>query len=174
MDKETINKELVERHDSFVNFLLKLSEPEFSQSKNDKWTAGQQLEHIYLSVKPLRQVLSLPKGMLQIVFGSSNRESKDYEALVKKYTAILENGGRASTRFTPKKVPFEKRQKLKNALAKEVGSLCSKIDKFSEKDLETYVLPHPLLGKLTIREMLYFTMYHVDHHYAITNRNLNV
>jgi hypothetical protein len=25
-------------------------------------------------------------------------------------------------------------------------------------------LPHPLLGKLTLREMLYFTAYHADHH----------
>jgi hypothetical protein len=34
------------------------------------------------------------------------------------------------------------------------------------------VLPHPLLGKLTIREMLYFTVYHGEHHRLHTEQNL--
>ncbi len=33
-----------------------------------------------------------------------------------------------------------------------------------EEDLDRYVLPHPLLGKLTLREMLCFTLYHNYHH----------
>ncbi len=43
-------------------------------------------------------------------------------------------------------------------------TLCSKLEKFDEIERDTYILPHPLLGKLTIREMLYFTIYHVAHH----------
>jgi hypothetical protein len=34
------------------------------------------------------------------------------------------------------------------------------------------ILPHPLLGKITIREMLYFTAYHVQHHENIIKRDL--
>ena len=33
-----------------------------------------------------------------------------------------------------------------------------------DTDLDKYFLPHPLLGKLTIREMLFFTLYHDRHH----------
>jgi hypothetical protein len=33
-----------------------------------------------------------------------------------------------------------------------------------EADLDRYLLPHPLLGKLTLREMLHFTLYHNYHH----------
>ena len=47
-----------------------------------------------------------------------------------------------------------------------------RIDSFSEKDLDNYILPHPLLGKLTIREMLFFTIYHVQHHEVLTLKNL--
>ena len=43
-------------------------------------------------------------------------------------------------------------------------SLNKKIELFSEQDLDSHILPHPLLGKLTFREMLYFTIYHVQHH----------
>jgi hypothetical protein len=46
------------------------------------------------------------------------------------------------------------------------------MDKFSEAQLDEYVLPHPILGKLTIREMLYFTIYHATHHHLATLKNL--
>ena len=34
----------------------------------------------------------------------------------------------------------------------------------SEHKLDRCILPHPLLGKLTLREMIYFTIYHMEHH----------
>ncbi len=43
-------------------------------------------------------------------------------------------------------------------------SLCSKVDTCSKGQLDTFILPHPLLGKVTLREMLYSTIYHVQHH----------
>jgi len=33
------------------------------------------------------------------------------------------------------------------------------------------LLPHPLLGKVTVREMLYFTIHHVQHHHALVERD---
>ena len=38
-------------------------------------------------------------------------------------------------------------------------------------DLDAVLLPHPLLGKLTVREMLFFTVYHVQHHRALVERD---
>jgi hypothetical protein len=38
--------------------------------------------------------------------------------------------------------------------------------------LDLLILPHPLLGKLTLREMLYFTLYHVEHHEKQVLENL--
>jgi DinB superfamily len=172
MDKETIKNKLSESHNSFVDFVFGLTEVEFLNGKNDKWTAGQQFEHIYLGVKPVRQILSLPKFMLKLIWGQANRESKDYDELVKKYLIKLENGGRVTGRFIPKTVSIEKGGKLKVTLLKEVNNLCSKLDKFTESELDKYILPHPLLGKLTVREMLYFTIYHVGHHHELTKRNL--
>ena len=42
--------------------------------------------------------------------------------------------------------------------------LIAKIEKQTESDLDKYILPHPLLGKVTLREMLYFTIHHNEHH----------
>ena len=33
-----------------------------------------------------------------------------------------------------------------------------------EKQLDHFLLPHPLLGKITLREMLFFSAYHIQHH----------
>ncbi|MGH7601660.1 MAG: DinB family protein, partial [bacterium] len=38
------------------------------------------------------------------------------------------------------------------------------LQRWDENSLDKYLLPHPLMGKLTIREMLFFTLYHDVHH----------
>ena len=38
-------------------------------------------------------------------------------------------------------------------LVKEEKRLAKKIQKWTESDLDTYPLPHPLLGKMTTREI---------------------
>ena len=39
-----------------------------------------------------------------------------------------------------------------------------------KKQLDTYILPHPVIGKLSIREMLYFTHLHTVHHCEIIKK----
>jgi hypothetical protein len=172
MDKKELKKKLLENHKSFIQFVIGLTSDEFSKSNNEKWTAGQQLEHIFLGVKPVRQILSLPKFLIKLICGQANRKSKNYDELVKKYQHKLENGGRATGRFIPKSVDIDRGQKLTTKLTNEVEKLCAKLDKYSESELDKYILPHPLLGKLTLREMLFFTIYHVEHHEELTKRNL--
>ncbi|MBK9256536.1 MAG: DinB family protein [Saprospiraceae bacterium] len=173
MDIQTIKKLLTENHDSFTAYMGSLTGEEFVRSKNEKWTAGQHLEHICLSVKPVRQILSLPKFIPKWIWGLANRKSKSYEELVQKYLLKLENGGRSTGRFIPKNVKNENAEKLKATLKKEIETLCQKIDNYKEEELDKYVIPHPLMGKLTVREMLYFTIYHVEHHKKSAKRNLD-
>jgi uncharacterized damage-inducible protein DinB len=48
-----------------------------------------------------------------------------------------------------------------------MGQLYAKnVERWSEKELDKRQLPHPLMGKLTLREMLFFTHYHTLHHGA--------
>ena len=164
MNKPEIIEKLNENHTEFIHYIETLSEEEFIYSKNDKWSAGQQLDHIIRAVKPLTQGFILPGFVLGFMFGKSNRPSKSYDELVKKYHSKLEAGGRASGRFIPPKISYSQRESLLKKLNALNSTLSKQVNKFSEKDLNTYILPHPLLGKLTIREMLYFTAYHVEHH----------
>lgn len=174
MDKKEIQHKLIDTHNLFTEFVFGLSEAEFLNNNNNKWSAGQQAEHIYLSIKPLRQALSFPKVFLSIIWGKANRTSKSYDELVEKYKLKLKNGGQATGRFIPITVSVEKGKKIQAALLAEVRELCSKLEKFTEKELDEYILPHPLLGKLTLREMLFFTIYHAAHHQNLTKQNLSV
>lgn len=54
-----------------------------------------------------------------------------------------------------------------------LDQLIKSIQKYSEQELDQTILPHPLLGKITLREMLYFTIYHVEHHHHLTKNNLS-
>ena len=42
----------------------------------------------------------------------------------------------------------------------------------TEEELDTYLIPHPLIGKMTLRELLFFTVYHIGHHLK-TIKNIN-
>lgn len=172
MNKQEIINKLLTNHQDFAGFAMNLSDDDFTFSNNGKWTAGQQLDHICCGVKPLTQGFMLPKFAFGLLFGKAGKDSLDYDELVEKYQTVLANGGKASGRFIPKDIPVSEKEKLKNNLLRSVESLIKSLEKFSENDLDKYRLPHPLLGKLTVREMLYFTIYHVEHHHKAALRNL--
>src|SRR5205085_4225714 len=101
--------------------------------------------------------MSLPRLPVRIMFGKATKPSSTYEQLVNAYHHKLQSGYKASAPYVPKSVGADQKEKLITALNAKVNSLCSKIESFTESELDTLRLPHPLLGKLTMREMLYFT-----------------
>ncbi len=172
MNIEEIKKQLTDNHNDFIKIISSLSEKEFMFSVNDKWTAGQQLHHIVLSVSPLTKIFFLPSFMIKLIFGKANRTSKDYDSLIKKYLIKIDQGGKATKRFVPPTVEYMGREKLISQLTALIKKLVNQLEGFSEKQLDDLILPHPLLGKLTVREMFMFSVYHVQHHQKITLRNL--
>ncbi|HNR73411.1 MAG TPA: DinB family protein [Cyclobacteriaceae bacterium] len=171
--KPELTTTLLTNHQEFQSYLAGLNAEQLVISKNNKWSAVQQLEHICLSVQPVRLAFTLPKFLLRALFGKANRASRTYTELISKYKAKLQAGGRTSGRFIPATSNVKNYQRLNVRLTKEVKGLAAKINRFSEAELDLYILPHPLLGKLTLREMICFTCYHVQHHQELTKQNLS-
>jgi hypothetical protein len=163
-DKQQIVAALNEKIDAFNKYISQLNKEQFEISANGKWSAGQNLDHLIRAIKPLQVAYSLPKFALVVLFGKANRPPRTYDELVIKYKAKLNAGGKASGPFIPPAVDFEKKDRLLKKYATQKQKLIKKIEKQSETDLDKYILPHPLLGKLTLREMLYFTIHHNEHH----------
>lgn len=172
MDIKEIQEQLITRHRDFIHDLRPLIEAEFLYAPEGKWNAGQQADHIRMSVRPLKQALMLPAFMIRMLFGKANRPSRSYDELVARYQERLQGGGQAPARFRPKGCSFEGRVALAKSLMKEVEGVSRKAGRFSESQLDSLILPHPLLGKVTLREMLYFTVYHVGHHGDQVKANL--
>ncbi|TAJ49057.1 MAG: DinB family protein [Chitinophagaceae bacterium] len=172
MNRTEIAARLAANHKIFLEQINRLSDTDLCYAPEGKWTAIQQLDHIIRSVSPVNMAMGLPKFILKWKFGTANRPSKTYEQLVEKYHRKLLEGGRASARFTPPAITADQKKALVHKLQKLVQALCNKTNHHSEETLDTYILPHPLLGKLTLREMLYFTAHHVLHHLEAVNKNL--
>jgi hypothetical protein len=166
-DKTEIESALDEKVNAFNNFITGLNKEQFEATPENKWSAGQNLDHLIRSIRPLQLAYSLPKFMLKLLFGKSNRPSKTHEELVEKYKSRLLAGGRASGPFIPKTISFEQKEILIEKYIKHKQKLINKIKKQSEESLDQYILPHPLLGKITLREMLFFTIHHNEHHLNI-------
>lgn len=173
MTKQELKQNLTNNHQAFVDYINTLSTDELLYAPADKWTAAQQLDHIHKSVKPLTQGMGYPKFLLKWKFGKAKRPSRTYDEVVTKYTSKLALGGKASSPFVPVVIGVDKKEMLNKLILESVQKLNSKLDRFSETEMDTMILPHPLLGKITIREMMYFTIYHVEQHKEIIKRELD-
>ena len=172
MNKSEIISLMTENHNRFVQSFTNLNQEQFITSRNSKWSPAQELDHIIRSVSPVVMAFGLPSFVLKWKFGKANRPSKTFEGLVEKYHTKLSAGGRASGQFIPAGIPFQEREAAIKKLKTLVEKLNNRISNQSEDQLDYLILPHPLLGKLTFREMLYFTAYHAEHHRKNTLKNL--
>lgn len=163
-NKDEIAIQLEEKITAFVNYIKSLSRVEFEAAPHEKWSAGQNLDHLIKSIQPLQLPFRLPKFILKRMFGKANRPSKTYDELVAKYKVKLAAGGKARGPFIPPVILFETKESLTNQYLLQKEKLIRKIKRQREEELDLYILPHPLLGKLTLREMLFFTIYHNQHH----------
>ncbi len=162
MMKAEIQRSLVGNYAALTSLLRSIPPQQVHAAAPGKWSPAQQAEHLVKSVHPVTLAFSLPKFVLPLIFGRANRQSRTYDDLIAKYKAKLAAGGTASKPFVPG-IP-ENPAAVYAELEKTVASLCNRMENFSEEQLDTLILPHPLLGKLTLREMLYFTAYHARHH----------
>lgn len=163
-DKKFIVQQLVANTEAFTRFVSTQTEHQFVYTPNGKWSVGQNVEHLIRSLAPVNQALLLPGFMLRMLFGKPNRKPRTYQELVDRYNQKLAAGGRASGRFVPPAIAWNDKDKKIAALNREKEKMVTRLGSWSESKLDTCLLPHPLLGKLTLREMLFFSVYHIEHH----------
>ncbi|MCF6295741.1 MAG: DinB family protein [Flavobacteriaceae bacterium] len=166
MDKEIIANLLENKHQTLFSWLEQQDIERWETGPEGKWTTGQQVLHLLQSIKPLNMALSLPKFVLKFKFGKANRPVRDYDSIVQRYHERLKDvKGKTFKGSQNMKVPsIKEKQYLLNRLQVESKKLQHKTKKWSDKDLDTYILPHPLMGKMPVREIIMWTACHVEHH----------
>jgi len=147
----------------------------FFQKIGSSWSPADTVRHLTKSTRPVVQALAKPKLLLWMAFGRSKRPSVGYEELTSRYREALAAGGQAGP-FAPsnhaESDPEAWRKSILAAYARVQQELRAATERWSEASLDKLQLPHPLLGKLTVREMLFFTLYHQRHHVEVVRRHL--
>ena len=172
MHKDDIADLIEAKHAELISWLELQSDESWTLGPENKWTTGQQALHLLQSIKPLNAALSMPKFLLQLKFGKANRPSKTYDALVKRYQErLIEAKGKTFKGSLNMKVPpLSEKHYILNRLQTEQKKLQYKTRRISDKNLDVLVLPHPLMGKMPIREIIMWTAHHVEHHYEILKK----
>jgi hypothetical protein len=176
-DRFSLEKIISKSEQAFKDFSETCEQvpPEFFFKQPDgKWSIAQHVQHVIISTKTSTAAFALPKFIVRLVGGRARRASLDYDALVKIYIGKLAQGGKASGRYIPKKINTgTSKEKLIHNWEQATATYLHALKANLKKDqLDLYQVPHPLLGKITLRELGYFTIYHTTHHQqAIKNLN---
>lgn len=163
MNKTELISNLTASHYSFWNTASLL--PNSTNSINGKWSAAQNVQHINIGLSRISNYLAVPKSSIETNFGWSERNSKSYDIMIKMFNNAFENGVQSTDSFLPDENLQTKMKDLISQGKESLDAVLESLQNWSEDDLEKYNCPHPFLGKITVREILYFTIYHVEHHH---------
>ena len=173
MEKEAISAMLKANEKDIYAFFTSRNDAIWEKKPEGKWQAGQHIIHLIQSTKPLVKALTLyPKFVLKWKFGVNNRANKSYEEVVQKYHEKLAlvpglvspfSASMPYTKFADRERYFKELSDLNQALNRGT-------EKIKPQHLDTILLPHPLMGKMTLREILMWNAYHTKHHLDILNK----
>lgn len=147
-----------------ITYLQALPEPAFAAPQGTFWSPAEHVRHLRKSAAPLVTALGIPRLVLGLRFGKAGRPSRAFDEMVAVYRQALA-GGATAGRFAPSgDGDGLDRTAVLDGWARVTGALQGQLARWDEAALDRYQLPHPVLGPLTVREMLAFTVYHTAHH----------
>ncbi|MFZ9969231.1 MAG: DinB family protein, partial [Bacteroidia bacterium] len=138
-----------------------------------KWSPAQHLVHLNRSLGIVVWVSSWPYSLQRLLWGRSKRPSRSYDELVQRYQKRL--GGikaKSPAFFAPKSQKASQRKQITARLRTLTERYAHQLRSSSPEFLESQVLPHPALGKVTVLEMALFSAYHGRLHLGLIQRDL--
>lgn len=166
MKKQQIHNLINDKHDALIRFLITHDAQKWNQGPTGKWTTGQHIVHLIQSAKPLNKALSIPKLLLGYKFGKAKRPCRSYDEVVKRYLEKLyELNGKIVSPYSNKmpETPANRKEKLITELTNQKEILLKKLNKHSDKQLDIYLIPHPAMGRMILREIIMWSAYHTEH-----------
>ena len=170
----TIRLALLETEHEVAKYFESLSAEEFARPLDGTWSPAEHLSHLNTAVSAVARGFSVRPWQLRLRFGRARRPSRSYEQLREDYRAVLAAGGKATRAYVPAREEAPDREALLARWARVNGRLREALAGWGEGEMDRVVMPHPLLGKLTARELALFTVYHGTHHVEAVKRRLGI
>lgn len=172
LTKQQLTTAVEEKFLAFTAVATEIDTELFFLHPNPKWSIAENVQHLIISTNTSALAFTWPSFIVRWIGGKPNRDSKSYEALVDKYKMKLAEGGKATGRFVPKalEIKDDKRKIIENWNKAATKFIYAIKNKTTESKLDNYLVRHPLLGRITLRELCYFTIYHTEHHLEIIQK----
>lgn len=149
-----------------TQFFLNLDEDTFFLKPKEGWSPLENINHLQSSTSPVTIFLRKEFRIMLFLFGRGSSR-KSTEEIIEIYKSRLSTGSGAGI-FTPFgilhfSIPGKKQFEI-NQLESSIESIIQSLPSWKEEELDDTCIPHPILGIIPMREMLYFTLYHIYHH----------
>ncbi len=162
--KRAITDRLQYGRQTFVDLANARSEEGFKQRIVNKWSLAETMQHLYLSARPVQRLMTGPREVL-LQWGRAYGSSRPYKTIEAAYASALSLGVKAPDSLSPRPEDMQdSRAVIVQRFNDVYEGLYDAVQFWSGEDMDEYVIPHPLMGKLTVREMLDFTSVHTMHH----------
>lgn len=174
--RDEVLAELAKLHHASGSYWSSFSTLEFLAPIGSGWSPADTVRHLSKAIWPVAQGLRAPRFVHALLFGRPRRPSRSYAEIRDAYRARLERGLDAG-RFAPRPQPPPAdgegfRAGVMERHERVAATLAASLRRWPEEALDRYRMPHPVLGKLTARELLLFTLYHNLHHVLVVERRL--
>lgn len=165
MTKQQIKKELEKSYSDLQTWFKNQDDALFIEGPKGRWNASQQLDHLHKTTKVINKAMALNKMILWWKFGTRKKEQLSYEDLASLYKSKINNlPDDFNQPLPPKSYGVDMKQERLQKYAALEETMYTLINKWSDKNLDKYVLPHPVMGNFSIREWLMFNAIHNNHH----------
>ena len=149
-------------------FLEGIPSEQFFDGSSEHWSVGYHVQHITSAVNRVAGGLMNPAAL-------PKREpaipSRDFATMREFYSETLKNTPSETLRQLGSRVTLEKHTDLEAYKTQLISSFTSAIENFNtalehfeESNLEQLGMPHPVMGLLSSREMVFFIVFHNTHH----------
>lgn len=149
---------------TFVRLAEACSEAQFTERPNGKWSVAEAMQHLYLSARPVPRLMSGPRDVLR-QWGVPDVPPRSFAEIADAYQQVFAKGVKAPAAVSPR--PEDMAVDKATVLARysdTYQALTDALTGWSDPERDQYVMLHPVLGKLSVREMIYFTSIHTAHH----------
>lgn len=162
MNKDLIFSSLLAIHHEFWNTAVALGKAEPPQGK---WSIAQHVQHINKTLGGMSRYLQSDRKTLVDKFGLSDHPSRSFEEVEAVFNKFFEVPRVSPERFNPAGAgDIQLNDEIRAGEAILVNMRHS-MQQWREEDFDRHNCPHPAAGMFTLREMLYFSIIHADHHH---------
>jgi hypothetical protein len=139
-----------------------LSESEFFAHEAERWSPAQHLGHLTAVCRNVTRGLQSKDRLPDV-----DHPSRDYETIRQIYLGALAQAPASIIGNNPFVTVLPEHATPAQVIRDYVlasGALLSALIDWDDSDLDSKGMKHPLIGMLSVREMMHFVLYHERHH----------